>query len=66
MSDLSSLISRVEKATGPDRELDARIWAHFSGVKYVSHNAPYGDVHGRTQVEYTVPPKRTRVVTNLP
>lgn len=66
MTDLSSLISRVEKATGPDRELDARIWAYFAGVKYVSHNAPYGDVHGRTQVEYTVPPMRTRVVTNLP
>lgn len=66
MTDLSSLISRVEKATGPDRELDARIWAYFAGVKYVGHNVPYGDVHGRTQVEYTVPPKRTRMVTNFP
>lgn len=27
MTDLQSLIIRLEKATGPDRELDAEIWA---------------------------------------
>lgn len=34
MTDLSELIERVEKATGPDRELDAAIAAHF--------DLPYG------------------------
>ncbi|TAA49054.1 hypothetical protein [Shinella sp. JR1-6] len=30
MTDLSSLISRVEKATGPDRELDAMVWLEMT------------------------------------
>lgn len=29
MSDLASIIARLASATGPDRELDALIWAHF-------------------------------------
>ena len=28
---MSDLIKRVESATGPDRELDLRIWAEFDG-----------------------------------
>jgi hypothetical protein len=64
MTNLTSLVEKLEKAEGPDTELDARIWAHFAGVKYTGHNKPYGDVHGRTQVEFTVPPKRTSIVTN--
>lgn len=29
MSELQELIGRVEKATGPDREIDARVTVHF-------------------------------------
>lgn len=66
MSDLSSLIARLEAAEGPDTEIDARVWAYFAKVKYVSHNEPYGDCHGRSQVVFTIPPKRTMMVTNSP
>lgn len=29
MTNLPALLARVEKANGPDRELDARLWAEF-------------------------------------
>lgn len=32
---LRDLLVRVEAATGPDRELDGRIWAGISAVKYL-------------------------------
>lgn len=61
------LIAALEKATGPDRELDARIWCHLNGKKYIGHATPYGEREGLfVQVEYTKPPKRTRKVTNFP
>lgn len=65
-SKYTDVIARLQKATGPDAELDARIWVTLAGVKYVSHNKPYGDMLGRTQVCYTEPPKRTKQVTNPP
>ena len=61
------LIAALEKATGPDRELDARIWCLLNGKRYCGHCTPYGEREGRfVQVEYTSPPKRTRQVTNFP
>lgn len=44
MSDLSALIIRLEKATGPDRELDAAIYSAVSateGVKPVKDRPGY-------------------------
>ena len=66
MTKYTDIIERLEKATGPDRELDARIWAFLAGVKYVGHYQPYADDSGRTQVVYCVPPKRKTEVTNPP
>lgn len=31
MTELSDIIARLERATGPDRELDIRLWAEFDG-----------------------------------
>jgi hypothetical protein len=62
----ADLIERLEKASGPDRELDARIWAHLAGVKYVSHCAAYagyGAENHLTQVEFKIPPARKTQVT---
>lgn len=59
---LDSIIERLEKAEGGDREIDALIWCHFAGVKYSGHNEPYGG-GPLTQVSFTVPPKRARMVT---
>lgn len=63
------MIPRLKALTEPSREVDARIWAFFAGVKYIGHNPAYAS-HGRenplTQVEFTTPPKRTRMVTNGP
>lgn len=63
---LTSLIERVEKLDGPDRETDARIWCYFAGVKYTGHHmayAPYGGHNPQTLVEFVRPPKRTREVS---
>jgi len=60
------LASRVEAAAGPDRELDARIWCALNGKKYADHSEAYsafGSGNPETQVEFTEPPKRTRLVT---
>lgn len=59
----ADIIEQLEKATGPDTEIDARIWCEFAGVKYARHFPAYGDEH-LTQVEFTQPPKRTRCVTS--
>src|SRR5690606_20644606 len=32
---LPDLIARLEKATGPDRELDGRIWCAINGYEFV-------------------------------
>lgn len=64
MSDLSLLIDRVTKLTGPDRETDARIWCLLNpGTLYKGHYPAYNEPR-LTQVEYTTPPKRTRLVSN--
>lgn len=60
-ADLIALAERVEAATGPDRELDARIWCALNGKRYRDHFAAWNKVD--TAVEYTEPPKRTRCVT---
>lgn len=70
LGDWLMLADRCEKSAGPDRELDALIWCALRGVKYKSHNPVYAGMGERegleTQVEYTVPPKRTRMVSNGP
>jgi len=58
----AEIIERLERASGPDRGLDARIWCVFAGVKYRSHNPAYGS-ENLTQVCFTEPPKRTERVT---
>lgn len=68
-SSYGEIVERLEKLTGPDREMDARIWAHFFKVRYIGHNmayAAYGASNPLTQVEFTTPPKRTRCVTGSP
>jgi hypothetical protein len=63
---LLGLADRCEQATGPDRELDALIWCTLNGKKYADHNEAYSAYHSgnpETQVEFTEPPKRTRLVT---
>lgn len=61
-----ALIARLEAAEKGSRELDAMIWAHFQpeAIKITGWNEPYGDTSGRTQVEFTLPPRRTRYVTD--
>ena len=55
------IIERVRQATGPDRELDARIWCCLNGKKFIG--AFEGYANSGTKAEYTEPPKRTRLVT---
>jgi hypothetical protein len=65
-TELLALAERLEAASGPDRELDARIWCALNDKRYADHNkayAPYGGANPLTQVEYTEPPKRSRMVT---
>ena len=60
------LAERIEAATGADRELDALIWCALRGVRYASHNpadASFGAHNPETQVEFTEPPKRVRLVS---
>lgn len=62
---LLALAERCEKATEASRELDALIWCALNGKRYVGHFPEYrafGDGPD-TQVEFTEPPKRTRLVT---
>lgn len=60
-AEIVRLASLLEKATGPDRELDARIWCALRGYRYKDHFEAYGTA--LTQVEYTRPPARRREVT---
>jgi hypothetical protein len=62
MTELLRLAELCEKATGPDRELDALIWCALNGKRYRSHNPAYGRAD-ETQVEFTEPPKRTALVS---
>jgi len=63
MSQIAELIKRVEGLTGPDRETDARVWCLLNpGTVYKDHFEAYGRPR-QTQVQYTEPPKRTRLVT---
>jgi hypothetical protein len=66
MSDLLKLAERCETATGPDRELDALIWCALNGKKYIGHHQAYAAYRSHspeTQVEFTEPPKRERLVS---
>jgi hypothetical protein len=62
---MTDLIKRLEEAEAGSRELDALIWAHFrpEKIKVTGWGKPYADESGRTQVEFHLPPKRTRTVT---
>lgn len=62
MGSLDGLIAALEEATGADREIDARIWCAFAGVRYRDHHELYGGSRC-TQVVYTEPPRRTECVT---
>jgi len=61
MTSLESLAAQVEAADGPSRELDARIWCALNGKRYLGHNQAYNSTE--TQVEFTEPPKRRRMVS---
>jgi hypothetical protein len=62
--ELRALAERVQGLDGPDREVDARIWCALNGKKYAGYFEPFGVTDGRfVAVEYTEPPKRTRLVT---
>lgn len=64
MTDYTDIISRLEKAEGPDRELDARIWCTMHGVRFKEHYDVYGrDSDRLTQVVFSRPPSRKREVT---
>lgn len=62
----ANLLSRLQGLTAPDREVDALIWAHLAGVKYVGHYQAYSSFGNNplTQVEFRVPPKRKPIVTS--
>jgi hypothetical protein len=62
---MSDIITRLEEAAEGSRELDALIWAHFrpEKIKVTGWGKHYADDSGRTQVEFELPPKRTRTVT---
>ncbi len=63
---LLDLAIRAEQAEGADRELDALVWCALHGVCYQEHNqayAAYSAANPETQVEFTLPPKRTVLVT---
>lgn len=62
MSEMMKLAEIVEKANGPDRELDARIWCVLNGKRYKSHWQAYQSEE--TQVEYTEPGKRKLFTSN--
>lgn len=64
--DITSLIEKLEGAEVGSRELDALIWCVFRPEKIKMHgfHEPYGEVRGRTQVSFTLPPNRKRIVTN--
>ncbi|WP_397586994.1 hypothetical protein [Sphingobium fuliginis] len=62
MSEMMKLAEIVEKANGPDRELDARIWCVLNGKRYKSHWQAYQSEE--TQVEYTEPGKRKLFASN--
>jgi hypothetical protein len=62
---MTSLIARLQAATGPDRELDGRIWCALNGKRFKGVAISYDGV--TTQVFYTEPPKRTeRVAHKIP
>jgi hypothetical protein len=65
---LLGLAVRAETDTIGTRELDALVWCAERGVKYKGHNTAYTSYFGAnnplTQVEYTEPPKRTRMVSD--
>src|SRR5690606_10066964 len=66
MSDLLALAERCEAATGPHRELDALIWCALNGKRYKDHfpvEFGGGQALGHTRVEFTEPPRRTRLVS---
>lgn len=51
---LSALIARVEEGTGPDRELEARVWCALGGFKFVTWDGAgcvYRDVNGINHVD---------------
>lgn len=62
----AALIAKLESASEGSRELDALIWANYQPekVKVTGWNEPYGDSSGRSQIEFTLPPKRMRCVTS--
>lgn len=44
--DIAELIERLERAQGPDRELDARIWEYLGlAPEYDNSKKPYGNWH---------------------
>lgn len=52
---MSDLIERLERATGPSAELDARIWCELNGSDYIAPHTWEGQ-SGKLYVhDYTVP-----------
>lgn len=63
---MQDLIARLEAAEVGSRELDAMIWCALrpERIKLIGVSIPYRDTGGRTQVLFSLPPKRAEIVTN--
>ncbi|CAB4137301.1 hypothetical protein UFOVP319_22 [uncultured Caudovirales phage] len=51
MTDREAIAARIEAATGPDRELDCRIWAMHTGGNFDTYRAVVPDF-GQWQAPY--------------
>lgn len=51
MGDLAEIIERLQRATGPDRELDARIQCAIQGFKFIA----FDDSRGCDSIKYEGP-----------
>jgi hypothetical protein len=57
------IIERLEKATGPSRDLDCMVWAALNPQANVKEVSPAYGNERKTRIMFTLPPKRTELVT---
>jgi hypothetical protein len=63
MSKYADIIKALEEATGPSRELDGMIWAALNPKAKVKEVFPAYGYERKTRIMFTLPPKRTELVT---
>jgi hypothetical protein len=63
MSKYADIIEKLETATGPSRELDGMIWAALNPKAKVKDVFPAYGIERKTRIMFTLPPKRTELVT---